>query len=245
MGLFRNYGAATNGRYPAPIVFNKVVAADKRGNDMFGFFTDFVGGVSASAAGTTLITEGVGQWIVSQITAGTITDAALEGGAVGFTPASTENQGIQAQTNVAFTPASGIQIAFGARVKFTDVTNADFAMGLAIADTDVAQSLPNSYALFNIVDGAADIYAKINKATVAEATDTTADAVNATNVNLECIIDELASVSFYVDGVLKVKTTTVASIPTVAMAYTIAIVNGATAAQAATVDWAYCFSWVK
>lgn len=245
MGLFRKFGGATNGRYPAPIIWNRVVAADQRGCDMFGFYTDFVGGVTASTGGTTLVTEGVGTWIVSAITSGTITDAALEGGAVAFTPASTENQGIQAQTNVAFTPAVGRQIAFGTRVYFTDVTAVDFAIGLAAADTDVAQSLPNNHILFNIADASANILCKIDKAGVAESTDSTADAVNATNNNLEVFIDELSSVSFYVDGVLKLKTTTVASIPVVALAMTIACVNGATAAQAATLDWCYCYSWEK
>lgn len=238
---------ASMGRGPSPIVWGLIPRMDlqERPGRGCGFFDDFVNGVSAAAGGTTLVGTG-GQWIATAITSGTIVDGATDGGVVTLTPAAADNQGIQVQTTPSFTPAANKRLAFGARVMITDPTQVDLDVGLAIADTDVAQSLPASYAVFNLADGAADLLAKISRASSAESTDTTSNIAAATWYRLEAYVDELNSISWYVDGVRQgAVSTTAAKIPNVACAMTIACVNGATAAQACAVDWAYCYQWYK
>jgi len=237
------YGGAGGDGYgtgPSPIVWNKIPVLEIMANPNkgWGYFDQCIVGPTVSTGGTTLP-----PYIVSQVgAAGDIEDAALEGGVLAIEPPGTENQGMQFQTCSAFVADTDTMLAFGVRVKFTDVLQQDFYAGLAIADTDIAQTLPADVIGFNIADASANILYCVNTTSTVTPVDTGEDATADTFVRLEAIVTHEKSVKFYVDGVLT--NTVTASIPTdTAMAMSVAQVTGEGVANFAYLDWHYAYQW--
>jgi len=141
-------------------------------------------------------------------------------------------------------PAAGTKIAFGASVSVGDADDCDLFVGLTTIDTDILGSNANDVLGFIVADGSANINYLVRKDGSGDATDTTADLANETTVRLEAVIDDTGSMKFYVDGALKI-TSTSGNIDTGAeMSFAIGYLVGASTATAtATVNWAYCYQW--
>jgi hypothetical protein len=236
---------AVLGTAPTPEVWKHIPVMDilANPNKGFGGFDHFMGGVSSSA-GTTLNTKAFGQMIVTHVLhTGTVTDAEETLGAVLFTAAGAENDGVEAQTHEIWYPARGRRIAFGGRLKTSSATANDVYLGLCTKDVDVCGSIPNDRIGFNVADGSANIMLKCAMDnTGADEGDSGDDIVAATYIRLEALVDELSKVRFYVDGVLTDEYDS--NIPSdEALSFTFGHQAGATAATTSIWDWVYCYQW--
>jgi len=239
--LIKRYSGATDGTGPSPIVWNKIPLAEILMNPAsgHGFFQRFINaGPTHATTGTT-----IGGWICNHITnAGTIAAANIEGGGIVLTTAATENDGMQMQTGEAFVADKDSRIVFGCRVAIGDADAADMFVGLTTLDTDIAQTNPNDCIGFTVADGSVNINYKVDTTGTASVVDSGADAADGAYVNLEFYVDRESSVEFYVDGVLKGKTS--AGIPVdEPLGAALAMVSGSAGAKTLSVAWVYAYQW--
>ena len=230
-------GASGDHDGPSPIIYNQIPVLDiiTGGRNVgWGFYDEFV-----NQPGSTSTLDG---YVLTAYTSGTVVQGGDVGGSIALTPSATEDQGLQIQRGEAFYIDTPYKIAFEARVKVTDVSEADLLVGLAITDTSVL-STTDEIGL-KLADGSANILYIVSKDSAGSATDTTADAADATYVRLGCVIDGETSAKFYVNGVLY--TTVTSGFPNdEALAPTIAIANGTNSANTTYVDWFYGYQWYK
>jgi len=206
-----------------------------------GFFDHFEAShVVGSSAGANLV---AGWNVVFSSGNGTIVDAALADGAVTLTPHTDDNDEGYMRRFAAFTPIAGRMISFGTQLKVSDADKVTYWFGLTASATTPSQTPQNSRVGF-YANGAVSILAVNDKAGTNESNDTTADLADDTMVELSFVIDELKSITYYVNGVEKVKTTTVADIPNVVMAPTLCISN-AGGTPTLTPDYCWCYAWAK
>lgn len=133
--------------------------------------------------------------------------------------------------------AAGKQLFFEARFKVSDATQSDIVMGLQITDTtplDVSDGV-----FFIKPDGAATVnflVEKNNTATTASAVATMADD---TFIRLGFWYDGVASVYYFVNGVLGGKSATTNLVDDEDLTVSFAIQNGEAAAKTMTVDYIF------
>jgi len=254
MQLISKYGGTTNSprtTAPSPIVWNKIPLGEILLNPGkgFGFFDDFLTGVSASASGTTYAGSS-GQWIASSVAnAGDIESIDLEGGAIWLETDGAENDGMQIQTPENFVIDADSSLAFGARVATIDADQGEIHVALTTVDTAVDGSNANDFVGYVTADEAATLKYLAQTAGGGTATTTGITLANTTYNNLEVYVDREKKAEFYVDGVLTATVDGVIAsvsdgLPTdTVMALSIGGLTGATAVAGIYIDWAYCYQW--
>jgi len=201
------------------------------------YFDDFMGPANLVTA------EG---WTITQVTTGTLSLVASEGGELKFDSAgsTTADDGVQAQLlNCRFLPVAGKTIWFEARVKMNDATDQYF-IGLAATDTTLIASgvIDDVSDKCGFFHHAASTDNKISSITArAAADDATADVATNTDATYMTVgfrISGLTSVEFYVNGVLVETGSTAANIPNAAMCLSgVAQIEGTGADAEMSVDW--------
>lgn len=199
--------ASTARRIGANILFHASGAphrlVDAYGPDVVKHIEDFTSIAAASDAltgwTTTLVEAGAGE--------STVTIADGSGGHLLLTTDANENDGINLQkTGEAFKCASGNQLYFGARVKASEATQSDFAVGLCITDTDLLGGMTDGI-YFECLDGGTGISCVTEKNSTETQTDSAGTFAADTWFTLEFYFDG-TSVFFYIDGTLVATHTT-------------------------------------
>ena len=219
----------------------------------FGFIDDFLSTTIAIAesggAADGSDAAQVGQWLLTQATAGTaLQDPAAKGGVLLLDSASsTNNQGVQIQLGGAAGASSFIanansKIYYEARVKIADIgsTTCQMFAGLAIVDTSLFASAANSTANhigFEAINTTAmGIHSeKAGSRSSTAAVHTVADD---TYVKLGFVVDGLTKITPYVNGVAKDAITT--NIPIVGMTPSFVCHSSGTTDPIVHVDWVAC-----
>lgn len=174
-------------------------------------FTDGWGAEPSDADNTGKFSEtaNLGQWLVTVIdddSAGDyaiICDDSATGGWLKFTVASDIIDVLSMQLNgEAFKMGTGKTMIFEIRVKFTDVDDCDWFVGLAATDTAILTGVADKIG-FECPDATGDIDAVTENSTNQTTTDTTVDLVNDTWVTLRFEVKGTGKARFYVDGALK------------------------------------------
>lgn len=204
---------------------------DAIGPDVFKFLNDFMHGqgLSATALGDEATVTATGTSPV------VFTDAA--GGVLLITTGGTENDGVNIQWlgENFHLGATGIRaLYFGARLKISEATQADFFIGLCDTDTDILGGADDSIG-FRKSDGSTAVSFVTEKGT----TETTLAALTAdTDYHiLEFFYDaDAGTLEVFVDGVSKgfVATT---NLPDEAQRVSVAFLTGDTAAETMEIDW--------
>lgn len=226
-------GTALN-RGPSPILWAGCPVAELIENPDRGlyYFNDFV--------------EDLSGWTETQATSGTIavdTDEAygaiiLDGGAT------TNDQGIQAQSSNCCTPTASSEIYFECRVKSANSDSWQGIIGLADDDTTVMASGENSTA--NHIGFEANATTQAATASRVDfynesggtrtSTSTVHTFVDGTYVNLGFYVKGTERIDIYVDGVLNA-TQPSTNIPTADMALTLACLVEGSNQPTLTFDW--------
>jgi hypothetical protein len=242
MGNFiRKYGgAAREGVGPRGIVWNKIprdeIASDPgRG---FGFFDHFLRPVRSTTT----------SWwgTVTRYGTGTLNKSGEEGGVLQLRPhtSSQTDTGIQIQGDTVFVADTDTYLAFGARVKFTTAAAVTACVGLLVADSDIAANIATVADGINFrLTAAADINYMVHTAASTEV-DTGDNASDDTYVDLEMLVQGERQVLIYVDGVETASVTTGIPVDT-PMAFSLASEATTDANTYMSVDWAYCYSWLR
>jgi len=201
------------------------------------YFDDFMGPANLATG------EG---WTITQVTSGTLSLAADEGGALVLDSAgnASADDGAQAQLlNCRVLPAAGKTIWFEARVKMNDATDQYF-VGLAATDTTLIASgvlddVSDKCGFFHAVSEADNKISTVTARTSAE--DITSDVATNTDGTYMTVgfkINGLTSVEFYVNGSLVETGSTAANIPNAEMCLSLVAQVEATGADAElSVDW--------
>lgn len=234
--LFKYPSAIRRGQ--PSVVYTQVPWLEIAGDPSKGwaFFDDFLGGRSSTTAYKDATT--------TVITAGTLTNVSALGGILALTPGSNENEGIEMQWIPAMCyPTAGTTIAFGARLKLTDADQSDTVAGLVIQDTTAVAGATDQIT-FRLADGSANILQQVSKDSVGDAASLGVAAEDITYVTLEILVDGVSSAKFYIDNVLR-GTITANICDNEALAPTIAIHNGAAAANILYLDYMYAAQWYK
>lgn len=138
--------------------------------------------------------------VVTVATAGTLVSVDSEsGGALAFTPAGTEDQGLQAQWGEGFYLGHKWPAYFGVRFKNVDVDQADWITGLCINDTTLLGGMSDGL-YFRSVDASAALTFVLEKDS-AETETSIATLTDATYVTAEWYYDG-DYVYAYIDGAL-------------------------------------------
>ncbi len=164
----------------------------------------------------------------------TIDDAA--GGVLKIVNDGADNDSVELQYHAElFKMATGKPCWFETRVKISDATQSDFAVGLVATDTTVIDGTDDGV-YFKKDDGDANIDFVTTKNGTGTATDTTVDAADNTWVKLGFFFDGASTVYGYVNGVLKVTHTTNIC-DDEELTVTLAVQNGEAAAKTFYVDY--------
>jgi len=133
--------------------------------------------------------------------------------------------------------AAGKQLFFEARFKVSDATQSDVVMGLQITDTtplDVSDGV-----FFIKPDGAATVNFLVEKNNTATTASAVATMVDDTFIRLGFWYDGVASVYYFVNGVLGGKSATTNLVDDEDLTVSFAIQNGEAAAKTMTVDYIF------
>lgn len=186
------------------------------------------------------ITGGDVGWVSTETEAGagdaaiTIDDAA--GGVLKIVNDAADDDSVELQwSSENFKLASGKPCWFEIRLKASDATQSDLAVGLYITDTTVIDGGTDGV-FFRKNDGDANIMFVTEKNSTETETDTTSDLADDTWVKLGFFFDGAGSVLAYVNGALKATHTTNIC-DDEELAVTIAWQNGAAAAKTLYVDY--------
>lgn len=186
------------------------------------------------------ITGGDSGWISTE-TEGGAGDAAIAvsdaaGGVLTILNDAADNDSVELQWGSEhFKLATAKPLWFEIRLKVSDATQSDFAVGLAKINTTVIDT-PADAILMKKDDGDANIDFLTDKDGTPTATDTTSDAVDDTWVKLGFFFDGAGTAYGYVDGVLKATHTTNIC-DDEELAVTIAWQNGEAVAKTMSVDY--------
>ena len=174
----------------------------------------------------------VGQWLLTQATAGTaLQDPAAKGGVLLLDSASsTNNQGAQIQLGgngiaaASFIPNANAKIYYEARIKLADIgsTTVQAFAGLSEVDSSLFASAANS-----------------SEATARSSTAAVHTVVDGTYVKVGFVIDGLTKITPYVNGVAKAAITT--NIPIVAMTPSFVCHSSGTTDPIMHIDWVACY----
>jgi len=135
---------------------------------------------------------------VTNVSGTLVLAAGADGGAVVFTPAGSDNDGIQIQpTTEAFSFASKWPCYFGVKLEASDVTQSDMLVGLTITDTTAATAVSDGI-YFTSVDASAVLTAASIQ-TGGTSSATAATLVDATPILLEFFYDG-SNLTYYVNG---------------------------------------------
>lgn len=173
-------------------------------------FDDFTGVVLDSTNDWTVVKD-------SGAAVAIVADTA--GGELALTSAATTNDdGASIQGNEIFLPASGRTIWFAARVKNSKVDQSDMFFGLTqnFATNPEAVLTASNRIGFQIDDGGASVLCKTEASDTETSTDSGADMVNDTYVNLALKVSGTSAVEFFVNGALVATHST--NIPTTELA---------------------------
>lgn len=224
---------------PSALIWNDIPVSELKSNFSAGLIyeNDFLG------SDNLVTTEG---WTITQVTSGTLSLLAAEGGALHVDSAgnASSDDGVSAQLlNCRFLPAAGRKIAFEARVKMNDATDQYF-IGLAATDTTLiaAGVLDDVSDKVGFYHEAASTDNKISCVTArTNADDKTADVAtntDATYMTVGFVIDGITTVNFYVNGVLVESGALTANVPNAAMCLSVCAQVEATGADAEMdIDW--------
>lgn len=169
---------------------------DAIGPDVIKYLNDFTSGIHNSG-------EEDLDWTVTRVEAGggestfAIIDGA--GGIARITTDANENDGINAQAiGEAFKLASGNVVYFGARAKFSEATQLDFFMGLAITDTDILGGVTDRIG-FEKLDAVTAVTAMLEK----DSTETLSGTLATldTDYHIYEFFFDGTNVEFFIDGV--------------------------------------------
>lgn len=137
---------------------------------------------------------------VDVYTGGTLVAAdSIDGGAIAFTPAGTENQGLQALATESFSFASKWPFYYGVKFAQVDADQADMIMGLSINDEEVIGGVTDGL-YFRTVDQSATLSLVLEKDSAETAT-AVATVVDATAMTAELYFDG-TNLYCYIDGTL-------------------------------------------
>jgi hypothetical protein len=201
------------------------------------YFNDFLDAPNLTTA------EG---WVITQVTSGTLTHEADEGGAIKADSGgnATADDGVNAQLlGCRFLPKAGTNIWFEARVKMNDATDQYF-IGLAATDTTliaagVLDDVSDKVGFYHEAASTDDKISSVTARTSADdKTADVADNADGTYMTVGFKITGLTSVEFYVNGALVETGVTAANIPNAAMCLSLCAQIEATGADAEMhVDW--------
>ena len=212
------------------------------------YFDDFTDGWGSEAndadnTGKFSETANLGQWLVTVVDDNpdngevvAVADDAV-GGQLTLTTNDADNDALNLQINgEAWQAASGKTLIFEIRMKGTDVSEFDWFVGLAVADTDVLGGVTDRIG-FECPDSTGDIDAVCEKDSTQTSTDSGKDLADATFVVLRFEVHGTSKVKYYVDGAL-VATHASTNLPEdEALTPTICVRNDGAAANTMTVDY--------
>lgn len=169
---------------------------------------------------TGVVLDSTNDWtVVKDIGAAVAIVADTAGGELALTSAATTNDdGASIQGNEIFLPASGRTIWFAARVKNSKVDQSDMFFGLTqnFATNPEAVLTASNRIGFQIDDGGASVLCKTEASDTETSTDSGADMVNDTYINLALKVSGTGAVEFFVNGALVATHST--NIPTTELA---------------------------
>lgn len=179
-------------------------------------------------------------WISTEVEAGagdaalTITNAA--NGVLEVTNDSNDNDSVELQWHAeCWKLAASKPLWFEAKVKFSDATQSDFLVGLAITDTSVITAVSDGV-YFRKDDGDTNIDTVTEKDSTETENLAVGTLVDDTYVKLGMFCDGVSAVYFYIDGVL-VATHTTNINDDEEMTITLAHQNGEAVAKVMSVDY--------
>jgi len=144
-----------------------------------------------------------------------------------------------------YVPLANTVIAFGADVKLSEVTTQGFWFGLSVLDTSITasgdQTISDGIGFFAKTADSAKLYGSVVTSSTPVNSASLKTMVAGTYYKLECRINGVSNIEFFVDGVRTAATATaMLSIPTVALAFSIAY---AANAKTCTYKNMYCYQW--
>jgi hypothetical protein len=185
----------------------------------------------------------IGEWTSTETEAGagdaslTITDEV--GGVLLITNDAADNDVVNLQLiGEQFKLATGKTLFFEARVKISDATQSDFAIGLAATDTSLIAGVQDN-ALFTKADGSTSVAFDSDK----DGTATTVSAVLTADTSYHkygFYFDGRGVLYIYVDGVLNATTVSTNVCDDEEMRISLSIQNGEAVAKTMSVDWIRC-----
>ena len=172
------------------------------------FFDDFIQRPDISE------TADAAAWLMTVIDGGaagaesiTIRDN-VAGGVLRSTANAADNDGLSFQLNgTSFKVAADSRMVFAARMAVVDVSETDWFVGLAAADTAILSGVTESIG-FRCPDSTGDIDYVVENASTETTADTGSDVADATMLTLSFEVIGNSMVKFYVNGVFKSKVTT-------------------------------------
>lgn len=193
----------------------------------------------------------VGQWLLTQASAGTaLQDPAAKGGVLLLdSNSTTNNEGAQIQLGgngiaaASFIPNANAKIYYEARIKLADIgsTTVQVFAGLSEVDSSLFASAANSsgnHVGFEAINSTAmGIHSE--KATARSSTAAVHTVVDGTYVKVGFVIDGLTKITPYVNGVAKAAITT--NIPIVAMTPSFVCHSSGTTDPIMHIDWVACY----
>lgn len=196
-------------------------------------FDDFTGAVFNATDTWTVVKDASASVAIEADAAG--------GRALLSSAATTENDGASIQGNEIFKPTAGKRIWFETRLKMATAAQIDLFVGLSVNfATDPEAVLAAAARIgFQIDDGGASILCKTEDGGTETSTDSTIDAVDATDIVLGFLVIGTTEVRFYVNDVLKATHTT--NIPDEELALALGHISGqATGTQTVSCDYLFC-----
>jgi hypothetical protein len=197
--------------------------------------------------GTFSVVADRGEFLVTLIDGGgdageiiNVADAG-HGGILTVTTNDADNDAVSAQLNgEMFAPAAGRKIMFTTRLKIADVSITDWAIGLAVADTDILGGVADSI-MFRCPDSTGDIDYVVEKSSTETTADTLKNISDATYVKLGFQVVGTTRVEFYVDDAVVANVTT--NIPDdVTLSPFFTFRNSSAAVTTASIDYIKCVS---
>ena len=188
-----------------------------------------------------------GDWTITAVGTGTSALGDADGGALVVTTSALENDGRQHQkVGESFLLASGKQAMFKAKFKLDDATQSDILIGLAVTDTTLIVAAGDGVTdgiFFQKDDGVAtlDFYCQKDTTTGQLSTTSVATLADGIYVTAAWYYDGVSSVEYYINGVhkgtLALTSTPSAYLPDTELTVSFAVLAGAAAAKALTLDY--------
>lgn len=188
-------------------------------------------------------TYAAGDWTITAVGTGTSALDSTDGGNLVITSSALENDGRQHQlVGAGFTMAAGKKAMFKTRFKLDDVVDSDILIGLAALDTTLIVAAGDGVTdgiFFQKDDGSAVLTCYCQKDVTTGQTSAVAHTmVNNTYVVAAWYYDGVNKIEFFIDGTHKGTLDASSTyLPDAALSVSIAMLTGAAAAKALTVDY--------